>query len=82
MILATKEAHALGDLLIRHFSGDLNANILAVIANHNTLGDLVTKFNIPFHCIPHEGVARDEHERLVCGCGFVLFVSLRGCVGM
>lgn len=72
VILATKEAHALGDLLIRNFSGDLNANILAVIANHNTLGDLVTKFGIPFHCVPHENVARDEHERLVL---YTIFLS-------
>ena len=34
VILATKEFHVLGDLLIRYIAGELNANIKAVIANH------------------------------------------------
>ena len=51
VILATKESHVLGDLLIRYIAGELNANIKAVIANHDYLQDLVEKFNIPFICI-------------------------------
>lgn len=33
-----------------------------MISNYDTLSDLVSKFNIPFHFISHEGKARDEHE--------------------
>ncbi|CAM2006333.1 formyltetrahydrofolate deformylase [Acanthopleuribacter pedis] len=65
VIMATKESHCLGDLLIRHYAGELNANILGVIANHETLRPLVEKFEIPFTCVPHEGLSRLDHEALV-----------------
>ena len=64
-VLATKEYHCLGDLLLRHANGDLNAQICAVLSNHEVLGDLVRTFDLPFHCISHVGMARDEHERLL-----------------
>lgn len=65
VLLATKESHVLGDLLIRYIDGELNANIKAVIANHDYLKDLVEKFDIPFHCISAEDMSREEHEDLV-----------------
>ena len=65
VILATKESHVLGDLLIRYIDGELNANIKAVIANHEYLRDLVEKFDIPFHCISAEDMQRETHEDLV-----------------
>lgn len=65
VVLATKEAHCLGDLLIRHEYGELNAEILAVIANHETLGPLVEKFGIPFHHVSHLDMDREEHEQAV-----------------
>ena len=65
VIMATKEAHCLGDILIRYVSGELNANIKAVISNHNALKDLVEKFGIEFVYISHENLNRDEHENLV-----------------
>jgi formyltetrahydrofolate deformylase len=65
VILVTKESHVLGDLLIRYFDGELEANIKAVIANHDYLKDLVEKFNIPFHCISAEGIQRESHEDLL-----------------
>ncbi len=65
VILATKEMHCLGDLLIKHTAGDLDANITAVISNHDSLKDLVEKFNIPFEYISHENLSREEHEELI-----------------
>ena len=65
VILATKESHVLGDLLIRYLDGELDANIKAVIANHDYLKDLVEKFDIPFHCISAENMEREAHEDLV-----------------
>lgn len=65
VILATKESHVLGDLLIRYIDGELDANIKAVIANHEYLRDLVEKFDIPFHCISADELSREEHEKLV-----------------
>jgi formyltetrahydrofolate hydrolase len=37
VLLVTKESHVLGDLLIRYSSNELNANIKAVIGNHEDL---------------------------------------------
>jgi len=62
VILATKESHALGDILIRHAAGELGATIECVIANHETLRNLVERFNIPFFYVPAEGLTREEHE--------------------
>ena len=62
VILATKESHALGDILIRHADGELGATIECVIANHNTLEELVRRFDIPFFHIPAEDMNREEHE--------------------
>lgn len=65
IIMATKEMHALGDILIRHEAGELEANILAVVSNYDKLESLVSKFNIPYETISHEGVERAEHESRV-----------------
>jgi len=65
VILATKEAHCLGDILIRYISGDLDANIKAVVANHDTLKELVEKFGIKFILVSHENISRNEHEALL-----------------
>lgn len=62
VVLASKEHHCLGDLLIRHAFGELNAQVLVVLSNHAVLEPLVTKFNLPFHCISHESFTRQEHE--------------------
>ncbi len=68
IIMATKEMHALGDILIRHEAGELEANILAVISNYSDLESLVSRFNIPFICISHEGLNREEHENEILEC--------------
>lgn len=65
IILCTKEAHALGDILIKHYSGELNANILAVVSNYEVLKSLVDKFDIPYHFVSHEGLSRVEHEKQI-----------------
>ncbi len=65
VILATKEMHCLGDLLIKHEAGELEANITAVISNHESLKGLVEKFEIPFEYISHENLPREEHEQKV-----------------
>jgi len=62
VLMATKEMHALGDILIRHEAGELDANILGVISNYDELESLVSKFNIPYFTISHEGLDRAEHE--------------------
>ena len=65
VILATKEAHCLGDLMIRCQYGEMNADVVAVISNHGLLEPLVSGFGIPFHSVPNGDLSRDEHEALI-----------------
>ncbi|MBN2433957.1 MAG: formyltetrahydrofolate deformylase [Spirochaetes bacterium] len=65
IVMVTKEHHCLGDVLIRHAFGDLDANILAIISNHQNLRELSERMNIPFHYISHENLSREEHEEMV-----------------
>ena len=65
VVLATREPHCLGDLLLRHAEGDIPARIRAVVSNYDTLGPLVERFDIPFHHVSHEGRDRADHERAI-----------------
>ncbi len=65
VILVTKEAHCIGDILMKNYYSGLDVDIAAVIGNHNTLRTLVERFEVPFHCISHEGLSRIEHDRLL-----------------
>ncbi|MFK5977037.1 MAG: formyltetrahydrofolate deformylase [Sulfurovum sp.] len=65
VILATKESHALGDILIRHEAGELDADIECVIANRDILKGLVERFDIPFIYISSDDMSREEHEKLM-----------------
>ncbi|TLD85087.1 formyltetrahydrofolate deformylase [Helicobacter sp. MIT 11-5569] len=65
VILCTKENHCLGDLLIRYDSGELNADILAIISNYDSLKPLCQKFDLPFICVSSENLTREEHEEKV-----------------
>ncbi|MDP5253875.1 MULTISPECIES: formyltetrahydrofolate deformylase [unclassified Vibrio] len=63
VILVTKEAHCLGDILIKSFDGSLNVDIAAVVGNYDKLQSLTEKFDIPYHFVSHEGLSREEHEQ-------------------
>jgi formyltetrahydrofolate deformylase len=65
VLLVTKESHVLGDILIRYVSGELNANIKAVVSNHDHLRNLVEKFDIPYHHIDTKDLSREDHEQKV-----------------
>ena len=65
VVMASREHHCLGDLLLRHQFGGINARIEAVISNHAVLGDLVGKFGVPFHHVPAVGEDREAHEAAV-----------------
>lgn len=62
VVLATREPHCLGDLLLRHAYGELPARIDAVIGNHADLEPLARQFGVRFHHISHENRERAEHE--------------------
>jgi formyltetrahydrofolate deformylase len=52
VLMASKESHCLADLLHRWHSGELNVEIVAVIANHEDLRRMVEWHDIPYHCVP------------------------------
>jgi formyltetrahydrofolate deformylase len=63
IVMATKEHHVLGDLLIRNEFDENRANIQAVISNHDELRHFVERFDIPFHVISHKNKDRKVHEK-------------------
>lgn len=65
VLMVTKEAHVLGDLLIRYHEGQLDANIVGVISNYNSLRPLCEHFNLPYYYISTENISREEHESKV-----------------
>ncbi|MDX1295695.1 MAG: formyltetrahydrofolate deformylase [Sulfurimonadaceae bacterium] len=65
VLMATKESHALGDILIRYEDGELDAEIVGVVSNYDLLQPLVEKFNIPYYTVSHVDLSREEHEAKV-----------------
>lgn len=65
VLMATKESHALGDILIRYEAGELDANILGVVSNYDILEPLVSKFDIPYIHVSHVDLDREQHEAKV-----------------
>ena len=62
VLMATRESHCLGDILLKNDSGELFANIQAVISNHDTLRGLAEKFGIPYFYVSAENLDRKSHE--------------------
>jgi formyltetrahydrofolate deformylase len=52
VVLASREPHCLGELLLLDAVGELPGRIVAVVSNHALLGDLVARFSVPFHHVP------------------------------
>jgi formyltetrahydrofolate deformylase len=62
LVLASKEHHCVADLLVRHHFGEINAEMVGVISNHERLRAITESFQVPFQHIPHEGRSREQHE--------------------
>jgi formyltetrahydrofolate deformylase len=52
ILMASRNAHCLADLLYRHQEGELFCDIQAVISNHEDLRALTEWYKIPYHCVP------------------------------
>jgi len=52
VLMASKESHCLADILHRWHSNELDAEIVAVISNHDDLRRMVEWHNIPYHHVP------------------------------
>lgn len=63
VVMATKEAHCLGDLLLRNSYGEIPAEIDAVISNYGELEALSRAFDVPFYQVSHKDLKRRAHEK-------------------
>lgn len=52
MLMASKEAHCLVDILSRWHAEELDCEIVGVISNHADLQNLVEWYGIPYHYVP------------------------------
>jgi formyltetrahydrofolate deformylase len=62
-LLASRQPHCLADLLARWRSGELPADVVAVISNHDDHDDLAAFSGVPFHHLPVSDDNRDAQER-------------------
>ena len=60
VLLVSREAHCLHDLLGRVATGELPVRLAAVIGNHEGLGDIVRAHGVPFHHVPFAAGAKQE----------------------
>jgi formyltetrahydrofolate deformylase len=61
-IMVSREDHCLSDLLWRWRSGELGADLVAVVSNHPDHADQVTSLGLPFHHVPVEAGDREAAE--------------------
>ena len=54
-VLASRQGHCLADLLARHALGEIPGRLMLVASNHETHGELVERFGVPFHHLPVAG---------------------------
>ncbi len=62
LILVSKAAHCLNDLLFQHRSGTLPLEVPVIVSNHPDLADLAAFYGIPFHHIPVTPETKDDAE--------------------
>jgi len=65
VILASREDHALLELLWRHRRGDLHADITHVVSNHLDLSQSVADFGIPFRHVPVTPTTKAASEQTI-----------------
>ena len=53
VIFCSKEAHCLGDILMKYTTKEIDVEIKGIISNHRDLAYLAEKFNIPYFYISH-----------------------------
>ncbi len=63
LLMVSQHGHCLNDLLFRCASGQLDADVCAVVSNHTTHADLVERHGIAFHHLPLAPAAAAEIKR-------------------
>jgi formyltetrahydrofolate deformylase len=61
-IMVSREDHCLSDLLWRWRSGELGADVVAVVSNHDAHREQVASLGLPFHHVPVAAGAKADAE--------------------
>jgi formyltetrahydrofolate deformylase len=62
-LLASRQGHCLGDLLVRFHLGEIPGRVAFVASNHGTNRDLVERFGFPYHEVAVNDGDRDAQAR-------------------
>ncbi len=79
-VMVSREDHCLSDLLWRWRSGELHADVVAVVSNHPDHAEQVESLGLPYHHVPVERSDREAAERRILeliGGGIDLLVLAR-----
>ncbi len=60
--MVTKEDHCFHDLALRHRAGELDADLIGVLSNHDLLSDVADTYSLPFVHIPVTKDSKAEAE--------------------
>jgi formyltetrahydrofolate deformylase len=63
LIMVSKQGHCLNDLLFRVSSGQLHAEVAAIVSNHPDYAGLAASYGIPFHHLPVTPDTKAAQER-------------------
>jgi formyltetrahydrofolate deformylase len=61
-LMVTKEDQCFHDLALRHRAGELDAELVGVLSNHDTLGGVAESYGLPFVHIPVTKETKKEAE--------------------
>jgi formyltetrahydrofolate deformylase len=64
-IMLSREDHCLSDLLWRWRSGELGAEVVAVVSNHPDHADQVASLGLPYHHVPVDGNREQAEARIL-----------------
>jgi formyltetrahydrofolate deformylase len=62
LIMVSRFAHCLNDLLFRTRTGELNIDVVAVVSNHPDLAALADRYGVDFHHVPVNADTKPEAE--------------------
>jgi formyltetrahydrofolate deformylase len=63
LVMVSQYGHCLNDLLFRTSIGALNADIVAIVSNHETFRPLAEHYGVPFYHIPITPDTKSEQEK-------------------
>lgn len=63
-LLASRQGHCVGDILVRASLDELPIDVAVVVANHEDVAELTTRFGIPFRHLPVDDDRHAQEQRL------------------